>query len=156
MIGRLLTFTYRLYGAWNQITRPIRFGVRMILVQDGEVLLVRHTYMPGWHFPGGSMQRWETPLEAAAREAREEAGVELLEPPTFIGLFTGYQSGNSDHVAVYQCRNYRIGRASDRWEIAEVKRFALDALPPQLSYTWQRYLHRLKANDEMNAAGEQD
>jgi len=155
MIGRLLTCAVLFKGIWERIARPIQFGVRMILVQDGEVLLVRHTYMSGWHFPGGSMQRWETPLEAAAREAREEAGVELLEPPTFVGIFTSYLSGKSDHVSVYQCRKYRIGRASDRWEIAEIKRFALDALPPQLSYTWQRYLHRLMAQDEMKAGNEQ-
>lgn len=155
MIGRLLTFAFRIKGTWERITHPVQLGVRMILVQDGEVLLVRHTYMSGWHFPGGSMQRWETPLEAAAREAREEAGVELLEPPTLVGIFTSYLSGKSDHVAVYQCQKYRIGRPSDRWEIAEVKRFALDALPPQLSYTWQRYLGRLKANDEMKPSNEQ-
>src|SRR6476469_5002618 len=100
MIGRLLTFVFALKGVWDWIAQPIKLGVRMILVQDGKVLLVRHSYMPGWHCPGGSMQRWESPLEAAAREAREEAGVELLEAPTFVGIFTGYQNGRSDHVAV--------------------------------------------------------
>lgn len=151
MIRRLLPLAFTLKMIWNRIARPIQLGVRIILVQDGKVLLVRHTYMPGWHFPGGSMQRWETPLEAAAREAREEAGVELLEPPTLVGIFTGYLGGKSDHVAVYQCRKYRIGHASDRWEIAEVKHFALDNLPSQLSYTWHRYLQRLNAHDGTSA-----
>jgi len=149
MSVRLLLVAFLLKETWERIFRPVQLGVRMILVQDGEVLLVRHTYMQGWHFPGGAMKRWETPLEAAAREAREEAGVELLEPPTLLGIFTTYFGGKSDHVAVYLCRNYRIGRATDRWEIAEVKRFALDALPPQLSRTWHKFLHGMQANDEM-------
>jgi len=141
---------FLLKETWERIFRPVQLGVRIILVQEGEVLLVRHTYMPGWHFPGGAMKRWETPLEAAAREANEEAGVELLEPPTFLGIFTTYFGGKSDHVAVYLCRKYRIRSASDRWEIAEVKRFTLDALPPQLSSNWHKFLRSMKANDELN------
>jgi ADP-ribose pyrophosphatase YjhB (NUDIX family) len=156
MIGRLLTLAFKLKGIWDRITRPIQLGVRIILVQDGKVLLVRHTYMPGWHFPGGAMQHWETPLEAAAREAREEAGVELLEAPALVGIFTSYIHGKSDHVAVYQCRKYRIGRASDRWEIAEVRNFPVDDLPAQLGSTWLSYLHRLKANGDMKADNGQE
>jgi ADP-ribose pyrophosphatase YjhB (NUDIX family) len=102
-------------------------------MHEGKVVLVRHTYMDGWHFPGGSLNRWETPLEAAAREAREETGAELLAPPEFLGLFSSYGRGKSDHVAFYLCRHFRLGRALDRWEIAECRHFALDELPPQLN-----------------------
>ncbi len=72
-------------------------------------------------------------MEAAAREAREEVGAELLEPPQLVGIFSYFGGGKSDHVAVYVCQKFRIGEATDRWEIAERKLFALDRLPPQLA-----------------------
>jgi ADP-ribose pyrophosphatase YjhB (NUDIX family) len=138
---------FLLKWAWDTITQPIQLGVRIILIQEGKVLLVRHTYMGGWHFPGGSINRWESPLEAAAREAQEEAGVELLEQPTLLTIFTSYGGGKSDHVAHYLCRNFRIGRATDRWEIAEVKLFPVEDLPPQLPETWHKLLPKLAADD---------
>ena len=139
-----LRLAFQLMWLWWRIAQPVKLGVRIALVQDGKVLLVRHTYMAGWHFPGGSMNRHETPLEAAAREASEEAGVELLEEPTLVDFVTSYYGGRSDHVAVYLCRNYRVKRATDRWEIAECKLFTLDALPPQLGEVWHKLLRDLE------------
>ena len=147
MILVLLRIAFLLREFWIWMIRPVSLGVRIILVQDGEVLLVRHTYMPGWHFPGGSVNSGETTLEAAAREAREEAGVELLEPPTLIGIFATYGGGNSDHVATYLCRRFRRRPATDRWEIAECKSFPLDELPPQLSNLWSKVLRDQKLID---------
>jgi ADP-ribose pyrophosphatase YjhB (NUDIX family) len=155
MMGMLLRLAFLLKSVWAQITHPVQLGVRMVLIQDGEALLVRHTYMRGWHFPGGSMNRWETPLEAAAREAREEAGVELLEMPTLVGVFTSYGGGKSDHVMVYQCRNFRVGQATDQWEIAERKFFPLGALPPELGQGWHRIVRNLLAEQSATATDKQ-
>jgi ADP-ribose pyrophosphatase YjhB (NUDIX family) len=60
-----------------------RVTARLILVEDGRVLLVRHVHPDGrdfWCFPGGSVERGERVAETARREAREELGiaVELL------------------------------------------------------------------------------
>ena len=148
MSSRVLRLAFLLKGLWSWFARPVNLGVRMILLQEGKVLLVRHTYMDGWHFPGGAMNRGETPLEGAAREAREEAGVELLEPPELVGIFTSYSGNKSDHVATYVCRKFRMGKASDQWEIAESKLFALDALPPQLGNVWHSLLSQLTASNE--------
>jgi ADP-ribose pyrophosphatase YjhB (NUDIX family) len=134
---------FLLKEAWSRVARPVMLGVRIILVQDGNVLLVRHTYMEGWHF------RHETPLEAAAREANEEAGAELLEPPELLGIFTSYNVGRSDHVAVYVCRSFRLTGAIDRWEIAECKLLAVDAMPPQVGDKWFKIVADLaKANGQ--------
>jgi 8-oxo-dGTP pyrophosphatase MutT (NUDIX family) len=145
---RLLRLAFRLKAIWSWFFRPVSLGVRMILIQDGKVLLVRHTYMDGWHFPGGAMNRWETPLEGAAREAREEAGVELLEPPTLVEILTSYKGFTSDHVVTYLCRKFRVWQPSDQWEIAERKLFALNELPPDLALTWHTLLHELTQGDE--------
>ena len=144
----LLRLAYLLIAAWSWVVRPIGMGVRMILLQGGEVVLVRHTYMPGWHFPGGYINRWETPLEGAAREAIEEAGAELLEPPQFLGISTFYGGGKSDHVATYVCRSFKLGKPTDRYEIAERKLFALDALPPQLGRASRKLLQELASTGD--------
>ena len=147
----LLRLAYLLMRAWSWLVRPIGLGVRMILMQGDEVVLVRHTYMPGWHFPGGYINRWETPLEGAAREAREEAGAELLEPPQFLGILTSYGGGKSDHVAVYVCRSFKLGEPTDRYEIAERKLFALDALPPELGRAARKLLWDLQLKGDKTA-----
>ncbi|MGI9022818.1 MAG: NUDIX domain-containing protein [Acidimicrobiales bacterium] len=44
---------------------------------DGALLLVRHSYRKGWGFPGGLLKRGEAPVDAAAREMREEIGLTM-------------------------------------------------------------------------------
>jgi len=46
--------------------------------QEGRILVVRTTYLgPGWMLPGGRVENSETPHAAAARETREETGIDV-------------------------------------------------------------------------------
>ncbi len=129
----LLNWAYRLYALQWRVTRPITLGVRILLIQDHQVLLVRHTYQAEWHFPGGGLKRGETVAEAVRREAREEVGAHLLEPPQLLGLYTAYHSGKSDHIATFVCHDFVLHTPTDRWEIHQCRPFPLDALPADLS-----------------------
>jgi ADP-ribose pyrophosphatase YjhB (NUDIX family) len=69
---------HRILRVWWRVARPKTRGVRCLLEREGRVLLVRHTYgTREWSLPGGRMRPWEQAAQTAAREMREELGLEL-------------------------------------------------------------------------------
>jgi mutator protein MutT len=57
-----------------------KVAVGTIIHGDGKIVLVRRAIEPGfglWVFPGGYVDRGETPQAAAVREAREECGLDV-------------------------------------------------------------------------------
>lgn len=140
MRGWLLRVAYALLQLKWRVLRPITLGVRLAPLQDRRVLLVRHTYQSGWHLPGGAMNRGETPLQAAKREAYEEAGVRCNVPPRLLDIYSSFDDGKNDHVAVYVATDFRVEQPSDRWEIADVQWFHLDSLPADTSPATRRWI----------------
>ncbi len=126
--------------------RPATYGVRVVMVKDGQVLLIRHTYVDGWYFPGGGLKRGETPEAAARREVREEAGGEMGEL-RLIGLYSSLESWRSDHTILFLANDFTWSGRHDA-EIAEVRLFPLDGLPVDM---WSGYRLRL---DEIRAGVE--
>jgi ADP-ribose pyrophosphatase YjhB (NUDIX family) len=113
------------------LMRPVTLGVRAIVVDaDERVLLVRHGYASGWHFPGGGVEAGETCAEALARELKEEAMVVIDGEPLLHGVFLNTQSSRRDHVVVYLVRTFRvIGARTPDWEIKEARFFPRSGLP---------------------------
>ena len=109
-----------------RIFHPITLGVRILLIRDGEVLLVRHTYRPGWFLPGGGIKRRERLADAARREAREEAGA-TIGVLTLVGIYASFH-GKSDHVALFAATEFEVTGEHDE-EIAQVEWFPIEALP---------------------------
>jgi len=136
MFIRILYIGFKVYCF---IFRPIRMGVRVMMIRDEKVWLVRQTYMPGWFMPGGGLKRNETLEEAARREAREETGAELGEL-TLMGAYSNFTDWKSDHNIVFICTNFEVKSEPDS-EIAELRAFALNELPDDL---WPGHLRRLQ------------
>jgi len=114
----------------SRITRGMTLGVRAALIADGRILLVRHTYVPGWYLPGGGVEAGETALSAVTREVREEAGAELAAEPELFGIYRNVRAHPNDHVVLYVCRDFRrLDVDPTGMEIAEVKEFPLGELP---------------------------
>lgn len=113
------------------VMRPMTLGVRAIVVDaEDRVLLVRHGYVAGWHFPGGGVEPGETCLEALAREVEEEARVTIAGAPLLLGVYFNRRVSRRDHVAAYVVRAFAVAgvRAPD-YEIAEARFFPRSALP---------------------------
>ncbi|HSI40962.1 MAG TPA: NUDIX domain-containing protein [Xanthobacteraceae bacterium] len=131
--------------AWWLVSRGMTLGVRAVVLDArGGVLLLRHTYAPGWQFPGGGVEPGETMADALARELEEEAAVRVLGTPAFHGLFFNPFVTRRDHVAVYVVQRYAAGvpQVPNR-EIAEVRFWPLDALPPDTTPGTRRRLHEI-------------
>jgi ADP-ribose pyrophosphatase YjhB (NUDIX family) len=107
-------------------------GARALVFDvESRVLLVRHTYRPGWHTPGGGVNEGESPLDAVKREVFEETGLVLATEPTLFGVYINRWQGLSDYPILYVVRNqHGEPRVNDRSEIAAVGWFGLDELPP--------------------------
>lgn len=105
-------------------------GVRaLVLDGSGRVLLLRHTYIPGWYFPGGGVEANESAAEAAAREILEETAVRLKAPPRLVSMHPNPRVSPRDHVAFFHAACETTRPVARPGEIAEVGFFRLDALP---------------------------
>ncbi len=100
----------------------------MVVNETGEWLLVRHTYMRGWHFPGGGVGKRESVLAALYRELREEVGVVPTAEPQLLGVYTNFADPRASHVALYRVTAYEMVPVRSL-EIAEWRFFPPDALP---------------------------
>ncbi len=114
-----------------QITRPVTVGVRLLLIHDGKVLLVKHTYQRQWYLPGGGVKRDETLEDAARREAREEVGA-VLGPLRLFGVYSNFYEAKSDHIIVFTGEPVTLTGQVDH-EIECFAWFARDALPDDTS-----------------------
>ncbi len=114
-----------------RLSRAMTLGERGVVVDaEGRVLLVEHTYVPGWHFPGGGVERGETAVQSLGRELEEEAGVQPTAEPRLVSVHSNHRSYPGDHVLVYLVEVWSPCPATSRGEIHQVRWFALDHLPP--------------------------
>lgn len=125
------SLVFRALHAWFLVSRGLTLGVRgAVFDEAGRVLLIRHTYVKGWHLPGGGVEVGETALDALTRELREEANIELTAPPLLRGICFNTRSSRRDHVLVYEIRAFRQSAPKDPdREIAEAAFFSVQALP---------------------------
>jgi 8-oxo-dGTP pyrophosphatase MutT (NUDIX family) len=121
----------RIFHLYWRFARGMTLGVRaVVLDHDNRVFLIKHSYVTGWHLPGGGVEVGETFRDALQRELAEEAGIELSGEPALHGLFFNSHVSRRDHVAVYLIRHFRQDRppAPNR-EIVACGFFDVAALP---------------------------
>lgn len=124
--------------------RGMTLGVRAACFDEvGRVFLVRHTYVPGWHMPGGGVERQETGLQALHKEIREEGNLVATSVPQLLHVYFNNHTSDRDHVLFYRLDVRQTAvKAPDR-EISESGFFALDGLPEGTTAATRRRLAEL-------------
>jgi 8-oxo-dGTP pyrophosphatase MutT (NUDIX family) len=123
-VRRLLHFYWR-------FARGMTLGVRGLVVDGtGRVFLIKHSYIAGWHLPGGGVEPGETLMTALTRELREEGNIELSEQPSLFAMYFNRRASRRDHVALYVVRAFhQSAPPKPNSEIVAHGFFAPDSLP---------------------------
>jgi 8-oxo-dGTP pyrophosphatase MutT (NUDIX family) len=121
----------RMFHLYWRFSRGVTLGVRgLVLDAEGRVFLIKHTYVTGWHLPGGGVEPGETIFDALARELKEEGNIELTAPPEFRGMFFYSKISDRDHVALFVVRSFaQPAPPQPNSEIIAHGFFPIDAMP---------------------------
>lgn len=128
MLIKLAHWSLRFY--WF-LSRPVTLGVRILLIDEGQVILVKHSYQDAWFLPGGGVKRGETLEQAIRRETEEECGASLHQVQ-FIGTYTNFVEYKSDHVSLFLSDDFTLQEKHDH-EIELVSAFPFGQLPEKTS-----------------------
>jgi ADP-ribose pyrophosphatase YjhB (NUDIX family) len=137
-----LDLLFRALHLAHRVKRPLTLGVRAIALDaQRRVFLVRHSYTPGWHLPGGGVEVGESAEDALSRELREEGRLAWRAPPVLLGVYFNPRPSRRDHVVVFVIEDAaQSGPRAPNWEIIDSGFFALDALPDTISEATRRRL----------------
>jgi 8-oxo-dGTP pyrophosphatase MutT (NUDIX family) len=101
----------RVFHFYWRFARGMTLGVRAVVLDaENRVFLVKHSYLTGWHLPGGGVEVGETFHDALQRELAEEGRIELSGEAVLHGLFLNSHVSRRDHVAVYLIKHFRQDR----------------------------------------------
>ena len=133
-------------------SRTMTIGAQAVVLDPrGRVFLVKHSYVTGWHLPGGGVEIGETMLQALERELLEEGGITAIEPPVLHGVFLNSRVSRRDHIFLYVIRAFRQeGGPRHTYEIIDHGFFAPDALPEDTSRATRARLAELLAGAKIS------
>jgi ADP-ribose pyrophosphatase YjhB (NUDIX family) len=135
---------HTLLRTYWRVVRPHTRGVKCVVREGDAVLFVRHAYgdRRSWELPGGWIKRGEDPRDAAAREAREELGLDLADWRA-LGTVEARGYGKRTTVICFEGRPASRALTIDRAEIEEARWFETSDPPRRLGFDARVVLTRL-------------
>jgi 8-oxo-dGTP pyrophosphatase MutT (NUDIX family) len=140
MIWKILKSLHKfiIYKILRQTTR----GVRIAIIENSKILLIKHPYDNFWVLPGGGINKNEPSESAARRETLEEVELEITGPMKKLGDYKNFSSGKKDFVTVYVATSHNQAHSKrsliDRVEVENKQWFQLDKLPSVSKATARR------------------
>jgi 8-oxo-dGTP pyrophosphatase MutT (NUDIX family) len=140
--------------AYWRVVHPHTRGVKCVVRQGDAVLFVRHAYgdRSRWELPGGGIKRGEHPRETAAREAREELGLDLVDWRP-LGSVEARGYGKRTTLMCFEGRPGGRAITIDEGELEEARWFELAELPAGLGLDARRVLADLVERELRPRAG---
>lgn len=129
---KLKSLAYKITVLVWKIYKPKSLGARAILIRDGEILLVKHTYQSQWYLPGGGLKYGETYEEAIRRELKEELNAAVNKMELF-GVYNNTFEGKNDSVTIFLSNDFDVFEKKHNSEVSDVRYFKLDSLPKEVS-----------------------
>lgn len=120
---------------YRRVCHGTTTGVRaMVIDGTGRVFLIKHSYVAGWHLPGGGVDKGESAGTAMGRELFEETNIKLAGEPKLHGVFLNNRESRRDHVVMFIVRDFvQETPPVPDYEIIAHGFFAIDALPEDTS-----------------------
>ena len=126
------------------ITRPTTQGVRCLIINDGKVLLIRHTYGSVLRTTvGGGVNKGEEIEQAVLREIKEETGI-ILNGATKVGVVLYTKEFKNDTIHVFIAETKTTQLVLDRSEILEADWYLLNDMPTDTSPLLNQFLDLAK------------
>lgn len=145
---------------WWFIFRPTTIGVRLLLVVDDYVLLVKHSYGDQWYLPGGKIKSNENIKNGLKREVKEETGIDLgnqilglkTNEPQLLGIYSNFKEYKNDYIFVFLMKISKEGKLKikpDNFETEKIYLFDLKNLPDKMSPGTERRIQEFLSLDNM-------
>ena len=126
--------------------RTLMMPCGCVIIGDGKgkILLQKRVDDGTWGYHGGAMEIDESSEEAARREAKEEANLDLGEM-SLLGVYSGkkyhHVYPNGDHCScidiVYICHDYKGEMLTQKEEVSELRWFGKDDIQDNISINLQ-------------------
>ena len=152
-IINILYFIYRIVRKpilWYQKKFNIKTrGVRVLVVFEDKIILVKHWYNNLYVVPGGGIKKTETPEQAAVREVFEETGIKIKQLDYLLGIYSNAKGGKNDTVYCYVVLLKKEPEIKKRFnlEIAHCVLCDISKLPHQTSPATKQRINEYKNND---------
>jgi 8-oxo-dGTP diphosphatase len=109
------------------------FGVATAVFQGNRILLTKRNDFEVWCLPGGAIEDGETLVEAAARETREETGIEV-QITRFVGMYTQLRTHETFHLLTFAGHPIGGNLDPDPKEVVDIGYFERDGLPTPMLF----------------------
>ena len=122
-----------------------KVGVAIIITKDDQVLLMKRKGVHGtgtWSTPGGHLDFGETPEQCAAREAKEEVGLDVTDIRFRSITNDIFDQQEKHYITIWMDGRSTSGEqtiAAEK-EVAEIGWFAWNALPQPLFLSLENLL----------------